>query len=164
MHNLHQLYVEQLRDLYSAETQLIDALPKMAQAAASSDLKKAFDHHLEQTRGHIQRLEKVFAAMDTSPEGETCEAMQGLIKEGEAMMGKDGDAAVKDAALIAQAQRIEHYEIAGYGTVCAYAEQLSQQNAHKMLRETLDEEKHADEKLNKLATGSINKQAKSVQA
>lgn len=159
MQNLQNLFVEQLRDIYSAETQLVDALPKMANAATSNRLKQAFNHHLDQTKNHVQRLERIFDNLNTSPKGETCEAMQGLIKEGEQIMNKDGDKAVKDAALIAAAQRIEHYEIAAYGTVCAYAEELSESSAHGLLEQTLREEKQTDSKLTNLAVNVINPNA-----
>ncbi|NDJ33557.1 MAG: ferritin-like domain-containing protein [Chloroflexi bacterium] len=161
MQNLQELYVHQLRDLYSAETQLVDALPKMAEAASTDDLKQAFEHHLEQTRGHVKRIEEIFDAMGESPQGETCEGMQGLIKEGQKVMKKDGDQMAKDAALIAAAQRVEHYEIAAYGTVCTYAEQLSENDAHQKLTQTLDEEKNTDSKLTDLAVNRINQKAKS---
>jgi ferritin-like metal-binding protein YciE len=159
MQNLQDLYIEQLRDIYSAETQLVEALPKMSKAAADTKLQQAFNHHLEQTRGHVQRLEQVFNELNESPRGETCEAMQGLIEEGEEVIQQDGAPAVKDAALIAAAQRVEHYEIAAYGTVCTYAKQLGRDDAHRLLHETLDEEKETDEQLTELATSSINKKA-----
>lgn len=152
---LRDLYIDQLRDLYSAETQLMSALPKMASAAHSKDLRKAFEDHLEETRGQKQRLEKVFAGLGESPQGETCEAMQGLIKEGEKIIQAPADPAVKDAALIAAAQRVEHYEIAGYGTVRTLAGELDQGDAKKLLQETLDEEGDANKKLTSLATGGI---------
>lgn len=155
LNSLKELYVEQLRDLYSAETQLISALPKMAQAASSSALKTAFQQHLDETRTQKQRLEQIFSEMGTSPQGETCQAMEGLIKEGEAVIKATGDAKVKDAALIASAQRVEHYEMAGYGTVRTYANELGFSDAKKLLQTTLDEEGNADKKLNALAEGGI---------
>ena len=155
LNSLKELYVEQLRDLYSAETQLISALPKMAQAASSSALKTAFQQHLDETRTQKQRLEQIFSEMGTSPQGETCEAMEGLIKEGEEVIKASGDAKVKDAALIAAAQRVEHYEMAGYGTVRTYADELGFSDAKKLLQKTLDEEGNADKKLNSLAEGGI---------
>lgn len=155
LNSLKELYVEQLRDLYSAETQLISALPKMAQAASSSALKTAFQQHLDETRTQKQRLEQIFSEMGTSPQGETCEAMEGLIKEGEEVIKATGDAKVKDAALIASAQRVEHYEMAGYGTVRTYANELGFSAAQKLLQTTLDEEGNADKKLNALAEGGI---------
>lgn len=155
LNSLKDLYVEQLRDLYSAETQLISALPKMAQAASSSALKTAFQQHLDETRTQKQRLEQIFSEMGATPQGETCEAMEGLIKEGEEVIKASGDAKVKDAALIAAAQRVEHYEMAGYGTVRTYADELGFSDAKKLLQKTLDEEGNADKKLNSLAEGGI---------
>lgn len=155
LNSLKDLYVEQLRDLYSAETQLINALPKMAQAASASALKTAFQQHLDETRTQKQRLEQIFSEMGTSPQGETCEAMEGLIKEGEEVIQAMGDAKVKDAALIAAAQRVEHYEMAGYGTVRTFADELGFSNAKSLLQKTLDEEGNADKKLNSLAEGGI---------
>ena len=155
LNSLKDLYVEQLRDLYSAETQLVGALPKMAQAASSADLKKAFQQHLDETRTQKQRLEQIFSEIGTSPEGETCKAMEGLIKEGEQVIQANGDPKVKDAALIAAAQRVEHYEMAGYGTVRTYANELGFSNAKSLLQRTLDEEGNADKKLNALAEGGV---------
>lgn len=155
LNSLKDLYVEQLRDLYSAETQLISALPKMAQAASSSALKTAFQQHLDETRTQKQRLEQIFSEIGAPPQGETCEAMEGLIKEGEEVIKASGDAKVKDAALIAAAQRVEHYEMAGYGTVRTYADELGFSDAKKLLQKTLDEEGNADKKLNSLAEGGI---------
>lgn len=164
LNTLRDLFVDQLRDLYSAETQLLTALPKMEKAASNADLKKGFSAHLEETRSQVNRLEQVFSDLGVSPEGEHCAAMAGLIKESEEVMGKPGDPLVKDAALIAAAQRVEHYEIAGYGAVCTYAEHLGQKGAHQLLKETMAEEKETDHKLTKLAEGGwlssgINQQA-----
>ncbi len=155
LNTLKDLYVEQLRDLYSAETQLLSALPKMAQAASSSGLKQAFQDHLTETQKQKQRLEQIFNELGTSPQGETCQAMQGLIEEGEELIQTNGDAKVKDAALIAAAQRVEHYEIAGYGTVRTFANELGFDKAKSLLQQTLDEEGNADKKLNALAEGGI---------
>jgi ferritin-like metal-binding protein YciE len=146
----------QLRDIYNAESQIASALPEMANAAHNHKLQNAFEHHLQQTKEQMSRLEKIFDAMGESPEGETCEAMQGLIDEGQEIMHKDGDPQVKDAALIAAAQRIEHYEISAYGTVLAYAERLNEDTAQELLQKTLDEEKHTDEQLTDLAVHSVN--------
>ena len=157
--SLKDLYVEQLKDLYSAEKQLTEALPKMAKAASSAELKEAFQEHLQETKGHVQRLEQIFKNLDEKPSGETCEAMEGLIEEGEEVVEARGDAAARDAALIAAAQRVEHYEIAGYGTVAAYARTLRRTEDSKILEETLDEEKNADELLNDIALGSVNQAA-----
>lgn len=153
--DLKDLYVEQLRDLYDAENQLTRALPKMANAAASTDLRDAFNMHLEQTQSQIQRLERIFTEMGVTPRGETCQAMQGLIKEGDQVISAQGDPNVKDAALIAAAQRVEHYEIAGYGTVRTYAKELGYNDAASLLQKTLDEEGKADDKLTSIATGGL---------
>ena len=152
---LKDLYIDQLRDLYSAETQLVDALPKMANAASTSDLKKAFQDHLKETQDQKQRLEQIFSEMGTSPQGKTCEAMKGLIKEGEESIKLQGDPAVRDAALIAAAQRVEHYEMAGYGTVRTFANELGFGNAKSLLQRTLDEEGDANKKLTSIAEGGL---------
>jgi ferritin-like metal-binding protein YciE len=152
---LKHLYVKQLQDLYSAETQLVEALPKMAEAASSPDLKAGFQEHLEQTRAHVRRLEKIFGVLGESAEGEKCKGMEGLIKEGSEMIHEDVVPEEKDAGLIAAAQRVEHYEIAGYGTVATYAELLGDEQAQELLQATLDEEKETDEKLTELSE-SIN--------
>lgn len=157
--DLRALYVEQLRDLYSAENQLVEALPKMAQAAHSPQLKQGFEMHLEQTRNHVKRLESVFQDLSEKPGGVTCKAMQGLVAEGSEMIEKDAAPAVKDAGLIAAAQRVEHYEIAGYGTVVTYAKLLGEPQQAETLRTTEQEEKQTDQKLTELA-GKINVKAK----
>ena len=157
LQSLKDLFVEQLRDLYSAETQLVEALPKMASAASHDELRQAFEHHLEETRGHVDRLREVFEQLGQTPGGETCEAMKGLIEEGEEVVKAQGDPAVKDAALIAAAQRVEHYEIAGYGTVRTFADDLDLGDARDLLDQTLDEESSADKLLTKLATGGMLK-------
>ena len=161
--NLKDLYVHQLRDLYSAESQLIDALPKMEKKATNKELQQAFQKHLAQTRTHKERLEEIFGALNVSPSGETCKAMKGLvseaehfIKESKSLLGKDAPPEVLDAGLIAQAQRVEHYEISAYGTVATYAEQLGRDEDHRLLGETLDEEKSTDGLLNRLAKNMIN--------
>jgi ferritin-like metal-binding protein YciE len=156
--NLRDVYVEQLKDLYNAEQQLIKALPKMAKAATSPDLTQGFEDHLEQTRGHANRLEKIFQKLDEKPTGKKCKAMEGLIKEGAEAIGEDATDAAKDALLIAAAQRVEHYEIAGYGSVRTYAELLGESEAAELLAETLTEEKETDEKLTEAAE-SINAEA-----
>lgn len=155
LNTMKDLYIDQLRDLYSAEDQLIQALPKMAQAAHATDLQKAFSDHLSETRNQKQRLEQIFSGMGVSPRGETCEAMQGLIKEGEKVINAQADPVVKDAALIATAQRVEHYEIAGYGTVRTFADELGFSDAKSLLQKTLDEEGSADKKLTSLAEGGL---------
>ncbi len=159
LESLKDLYVEQLRDLYSAETQLVDALPKMAEAAHHPELKQAFQEHLVQTRQHVERLERVFNDLSVRPGGETCEGMEGLLKEGKEMMKMKGAPEVIDAGLIAAAQRVEHYEIAGYGTVRTYAELLGFNEAMRLLERTLKEEEAADEKLTQMAESQINAEA-----
>jgi ferritin-like metal-binding protein YciE len=149
--SLRELYVEQLKDLYSAEQQLIKALPKMAKAATSEELKKAFEDHLTQTREQAQRIETIFEEMDEKPTGKKCKAMEGLVKEGAEVIEEDMEDSLKDAALIAAAQRVEHYEIAGYGCVKAYASRLGDENAVSLLEQTLEEEKKADVLLNGIA-------------
>ena len=156
LNTLRDLYVEQLRDLYSAETQLADALPKMAEKASHPKLRQAIESHLEETRGQIERLERIFKSLDEKPGGETCQAMKGLIKEGQEMLKKRGDDDVRDAGIIAAAQRVEHYEISGYGTVATYAEMLGRTEDHDLLGQTLSEEKSADQKLNRLAKQVVN--------
>jgi ferritin-like metal-binding protein YciE len=160
LNSLENLYREQLRDLYSAEKQLTVALPKMAEGASDSSLRKAFEQHLKQTEQHMQRLEQIFQEIDLKPSRKKCKGMEGLIKEGEEILQEDGESAVKDAGLIAAAQRVEHYEIAGYGTVRTYAEQLGHGKAASLLQRTLEEESKANEKLTQLAEGGINQRAK----
>jgi ferritin-like metal-binding protein YciE len=154
LNSLDELYTTELRDLYSAETQLLKALPKMVKAASSPKLKKAFEKHLKQTQGHAERLEKIFAELGEKPGGHTCKAMQGLIAEGEEVVKAKGDSAVKDAALIGAAQRVEHYEIAGYGTTRTFATHLGKKNHVKLLQKTLDEEGQTDKDLTALAEGN----------
>lgn len=152
---LHDLYVEQLQDLYSAETQLVKALPAMAKSATDETLRSAFLDHLEQTKVHVERLENIFRQLHASPRGHTCKAMKGLIAEGKEMSEHLAEPAVRDAGLIAAAQRIEHYEIAGYGCVRTYAEILGYQDAVDVLQDTLDEEGDTDKQLTEIAT-SLN--------
>lgn len=164
LNSLRNLFVHELQDLHSAESQLVEALPKMAEAASSSELKQAFSHHLEQTRQHVTRLENILDQLGEKANGETCEGMKGLIKEGEKVINETGDSSVKDAALIAAAQRVEHYEIAAYGAARTYAEQLKQEDAKDLLQATLNEEGDADRKLTRIAEGGptsrgINEQA-----
>jgi ferritin-like metal-binding protein YciE len=158
INTLHDVYVEQLRELYSAETQLTKALPKMAKAATSPELAQGFEEHLEQTKGHVSRLEEIFQGLDEKPTGKKCKAMEGLIKEGAETIEEDATPAAKDAMLIAAAQRVEHYEIAGYGSVKTYANLLGEEDAAKLLEETLQEEVETDEKLTEAAE-SINAEA-----
>lgn len=148
---LKHLYVEELKDLYSAENQLVKALPKIAEAASSEDLRAGFKEHLEQTKEHVARLEKIFKALGESPKGKKCKGMEGLIKEGGEMIEENPAAEELDAGLISAAQRVEHYEMAGYGCVRTYAKLLGEDEAESLLRETLDEEKATDEKLTELA-------------
>ena len=157
--SLQDLFVDELRDLYHAENQLIKALPKMAKAASSPDLKSAFEEHLEVTKKQVERLEEIFNELDMSPKGKVCKAMQGLIEEGKELIEEDGEPAVKDAALIAAAQRVEHYEIAGYGCVRTFARVLGMTKAEKMLQATLDEEGEANDSLTELAESVINEEA-----
>lgn len=156
--SLRDLYLEQLRDLYSAETQLIRALPEMAEAATSPELRQGFQTHLAQTQGHLERLEQIFKAQNESPTGKTCAAMQGLVKEGQEAMREHAEGEVRDAALIAAAQRVEHYEIAGYGTVVTYARLLEHGDAATLLDATLQEEGDTDKKLTALSR-NINVEA-----
>jgi ferritin-like metal-binding protein YciE len=159
LESLKDLYLEQLKDLHSAETQLVDALPKMAEKASSADLRKAFNDHLRQTTEHVRRLERIFQDLQESPKGNTCEGMKGLIKEGDQMLHMRGDASVLDAGLIAAAQRVEHYEIAGYGTVRTYAELLGRSEHVSLLEHTLREEEETDERLTELAESHVNQEA-----
>lgn len=157
--NLRKLYIEELRDLYNAETQLVKALPKMAKGASSAELKQAFEDHLEETEGHVERLEEIFEGLDENPKGKTCKAMKGLVEEGSEMLEEEGEESVLDAGIIAAAQKVEHYEIASYGTVRTWADLLGEKEAVKLLQETLDEEGAADEKLNELAQEMVNPEA-----
>jgi ferritin-like metal-binding protein YciE len=157
--SLDDLFVEQLQDLYDAEHRLVNALPKMADAASSPQLKMAFQNHLAETKAQVTRLEDVFRKLGIDAERESCEAMKGLIKEGEEMVDAKGDAAVKDVALIAAAQRVEHYEMAGYGTARSIAQQLGRRDIASLLQQTLDEEGNADKKLTQIAESYANPQA-----
>jgi ferritin-like metal-binding protein YciE len=158
VNQLRELYVEELRDLYSAEKQLVKALPKMAKAATASDLRSGFEEHLEQTKGHVSRLEQIFDSLDENPNGKTCKGMEGLIKEGSEMIEEDPEEEQLDAGLISAAQRVEHYEIAGYGCVRTYAQLLGDDEAVSLLEQTLTEEKETDAKLTELAE-NINVEA-----
>lgn len=159
LNTLRDLYVEQLQDLYSAETQLVAALPRMEKAATHPELKQAFQRHLRETELQVQRLEQVFQLAGEKPGGHTCKAMQGLIAEGEEMARMRGDPAAVDAGLIAAAQRVEHYEIAGYGCVRTYAAQLGEQQSAALLQQTLDEEGMTDKLLTQIAEQVINIEA-----
>jgi ferritin-like metal-binding protein YciE len=159
---LESLFVKELKDLLSAEKQLVKALPKMAKGASSEALRAAIEEHLEQTKGQVERLEQVFSIVGKAPRAEHCKAMEGLIEEGAELLEEDGDPAVKDAALIGAAQKVEHYEISGYGTARTLAELLGLDKAVKLLQQTLDEEKETDENLTKLALSEVNPQAEAA--
>ena len=156
---LEDLFIHELKDLYNAENQITKALPKMAKAASSPELKSAFEEHLEQTRGQIARLDQVFEKLGRASGGVVCKAMKGLVEEGEEMVSEEADPDVKDAGLIAAAQRVEHYEMAGYGTARTFAQQLGHTEIANLLQQTLDEEGETDKKLTKLAESRINKAA-----
>jgi len=156
---LNDLLIHQLKDLYGAEQQLLKAMPKMQQEATSQQLKAAFTQHMAETENQVTRLEKVFQSLGLEPEAEKCKAMEGLLKEAEDFISKDADKEVMDAGLIASAQRVEHYEIAGYGTASTYAKYLGHTEAYELLKETLSEEKQTDEKLSMIAESSVNMKA-----
>ena len=156
---LHKAFVDELRDAYDAEKQLIKALPKLAKASESEELRTAFLDHLDETRGHAERLEQVFASIGEKVRGKHCDGIAGIIEEGKSIMEEDFDAATMDACLIAAAQRSEHYEMAAYGTLVAWARAMGHTEAADLLQETLEEEAAADEKLTGLAEGGINDQA-----
>ena len=162
--NLKDLYIDELKDLYNAENQLLKALPAMADASSEPKLKKAFTDHLKQTEGHVDRLSQIFTSLGEKPTGKVCKAMKGLVAEGEEVIEEDADPAIKDAALIAAAQRVEHYEIAGYGSARTFASLLGEKDAVALLQATLDEEGAADDKLGKLATSTVNPHAKALVA
>jgi ferritin-like metal-binding protein YciE len=159
LNDLQDLFVDQLRDLYNAENQLTKALPKMAKAATDPQLQQAFLSHLKETENHVKRLIQIFDELGKKPTGKICAAMKGLVEEGKEMVEEDAPPAVMDAGLIAAAQRVEHYEMAGYGTVRTYARLLGNSKAEKLLQQTLDEEGNADKKLTQLAQTVINIQA-----
>jgi ferritin-like metal-binding protein YciE len=155
--SLEDVFAEQINDLRSAEQQLVQALPKMASAASSDELRTAFEEHLQQTRGHLERIDDVIATAGITATGEECKGMKGLIAEGEQIVSASGDSLAKDAALIAAAQRVEHYEIAAYGTVITLADTLDYDEAKDTLGQTLDEEETTDKLLTKIATGGMFK-------
>ena len=159
LNSLRELLIDELKDLYDAENQLVKALPKMAKAASNEQLRSAFQEHLEQTRTHAERIEQIMTKLGANPKGKKCKAMEGLVAEGKEAIEEDAVPEVLDAALIAAAQRVEHYEIAGYGTVRAYAELLGDNDSARLLRQTLDEEGETDRKLTELAESSINVEA-----
>ena len=158
MQSLLDLMVDELKDLYSAENQILKALPKMIKKATSPDLKQGFEKHLRETQGHVERLEKIFRELDASPRGKKCKGMEGVIADGKELMEEDAEPEVMDAGLIGAAQHVEHYEMAGYGCVRTYAELLGLDNIARLLQKTLDEEKATDEKLTELAR-NINVEA-----
>ena len=159
MKTLQDLFVHELKDIYNAEKQLVKALAKMAKGASSENLKASFEEHLEVTRGQVERLEEVFSLLDIAPRGKKCEAMEGLIAEGSSLLEEDAEEAVLDAGLIAAAQKVEHYEIASYGTLATFARHLGLDDAAELLEQTLAEEKEADVKLTELAESEINVEA-----
>jgi ferritin-like metal-binding protein YciE len=156
---LHDAFIDELRDTYDAEKQLTKALPKMAKAASSPQLRQAFESHLEETRGQIERLEQVFEMLEEKARGKHCDGIAGIIEEGKSVMGEDFDETTMDACLIASGQRAEHYEMAAYGTLVAWAEAMGHTDAARLLQQTLDEEKATDKKLSGLAEGGINQSA-----
>jgi ferritin-like metal-binding protein YciE len=159
LNTLEQLYISELRDLYSAENQLLKALPKMAKGASSPELQDAFEKHWEQTKGHVERLEQIFQHLDENPKGKTCHAMKGLIEEGSEILKEDGEDTVLDAGIIVAAQKVEHYEIASYGSVRTFANLLNQDEPARLLQSTLDEESETNEILNQLAESIVNPEA-----
>ena len=159
LESVEDLFLAELRDLYDAENQLLKALPKLAEAAAAPALKMAFSQHLEETKGHVGRLDRVFRELGTKPSGETCEAMKGLVKEGEEFIQAKGEPLVRDAGLIGAAQRVEHYEMAGYGTARTLAKRLGHQEIATILQQTLEEEGEADRKLTAVAENEVNVRA-----
>jgi ferritin-like metal-binding protein YciE len=156
---LHDAFIDELRDLYDAEKQLTKALPKLAKASSNPDLRTAFESHLEETRGHVERLEEVFGSLDEKVRGKHCDGIAGIIEEGKNVMEEEFDEATMDACLIASGQRAEHYEMAAYGTLVAWARAMGHDEAADLLQQTLDEEKAADEKLSSLAEEGINQEA-----
>jgi ferritin-like metal-binding protein YciE len=159
MEKLKDLFLDEIKDLYNAEKQITKALPQMAKKASSDELRQAFEEHLKETENQIQRLEKVFKELDMAPKGKKCEGIAGIISEGKEMMKEIDEPSLLDAALISAAQKVEHYEIASYGTVRTYAEMLNMENVANLLQETLDEESQANEKLTKLALNGVNEEA-----
>ncbi|HKP48523.1 MAG TPA: ferritin-like domain-containing protein [Gemmatimonadales bacterium] len=160
--SLEKLFIEELKDVYNAEKQLVRALPRMAKAAESAQLQQAFTKHQKETEGHVQRLEQIFQQLGQSARGKTCKGMQGLVEEGKEVMEKEGEGAVIDAALIASAQRVEHYEIAAYGCLRTYAELLGMDQAVQLLQQTLAEEEATDKTLTQLGESGINEAAAAV--
>jgi ferritin-like metal-binding protein YciE len=158
VNTIEKLFVDELKDLYSAETQITKALPKLAKASSSQELKTAFESHLKETEGHVERLEQIFEMLEVSPKGKTCAGMKGLLEEGKEMLEETETGAIRDVAMISAAQRVEHYEMAGYGSVRTYAELLGKNEIATLLEKTLEEEKSADSKLTKIAK-SVDQEA-----
>lgn len=153
INNLRELFIEELRDLHSAETQLVKAIPKMAKASSDPSLRAGFEHHLEQTKTHLTRLEQIFDSLGEKPKGRTCEAMKGLVEEGDEWATQRAESSLRDAGIIVAAQKVEHYEIAGYGSMVSMAQRLGLEDAADLLRQTLDEEAATDETLTEIALG-----------
>jgi ferritin-like metal-binding protein YciE len=158
VNTIDNLFVQELKDIYSAEKQITKALPKLIKATTSEELRTAFQNHLKETEGHVERLEKVFEILGSSPKGKTCDGMKGVLSEGSEVLEETAEGSVRDAALISAAQRVEHYEMAAYGAVRAYAEQLGQSQISELLEQTLNEEKAADKKLTEISQ-KVNRQA-----
>ena len=156
LENLQKLFVHELRDLYNAENQILDALPDMIDRTSDDRLRSALQEHLEQTRGQVERLDRIFRDMGEDPKGQKCKGMEGLLREAKDLLAEDAAPAVRDAGIISSAQRVEHYEIAGYGTALTYAKLLDDTEATRLLQETLDEEKNADRELTEVAEGTVN--------
>ncbi len=159
LNSLAELYIHELKDIYSAEKQITQALPKLAKAASNEELKSAFEEHLMQTKEQISRLDKIFKRLGQSPAGKKCKGMEGLLEEGEELIKEDPAAEILDAGMIVAAQKVEHYEMAAYGSVCAFAEQLGFEEDLELLQETLEEEEMTDEKLTELGESTINQDA-----
>jgi len=159
MDSLRHLFVHELQDLYSAEQQILKALPKMAAAASSPKLQDAFQSHLLQTQDQVKRLDRIFEELHESPKGQKCKGMEGLVEEGSGIISEDAEPAVRDAGLIVAAQKVEHYEIAGYGSVCVFAGLLGLPNIKQLLKQTMAEEEEADKKLTRIAEGIVNVEA-----
>jgi ferritin-like metal-binding protein YciE len=158
LEGLHDLFLEQLKDMYDSEKQLIKALPKIAKQAANNQLKTALEHHLEETKGQAERLERVFESVEAKPRGKHCAGMEGIIEEGKELLDQDAEPAVRDAGIIASAQRVEHYEIAAYGTLVAYAKEMGHREAMTLLQQSLREEEEADHKLTEISR-TVNSEA-----
>ena len=157
--SLENLFLEELKDIYSAEKLIVRALPRMAKASESQELQQAFTQHLKETQGHVERLERIFKGLDQTARGKKCKGMEGLLEEGKEIMEQEGEGAVIDAALIAAAQRVEHYEMAAYGCLRTYAQLLGNTDAERLLQQTLNEEEAADQKLTQIGEGGINQAA-----